>query len=231
MKLRGIRSCWDLSGDHLKEALTSRDAMGALLRELADAARPGQGAAKILIAIARMGRPSCDWIEGSLRVEVEGDAETTRIAIMQDLGGGVRELVFPRLVLQVPLEELARGLRLAPRAVEPLIVQDRVTKFVLARKKASDSHKPPSFALAEDCLRRSMPPAECASLPPPASRSSARTTARAGEAELLFPKIPRLAELEDALGDPPAPKSPSPAKPPSKRPAPPRPSKRPPRPR
>src|SRR6185436_3102071 len=41
-----------------------------LLREMAAVARPNSGATKILIAVARMAKPSCDWVEGSLRVEL-----------------------------------------------------------------------------------------------------------------------------------------------------------------
>jgi hypothetical protein len=172
-----IRRCWDLSEAHLREAIASRQAMGRLLKEMAEAARPEAGAAKILLAVARLAKPSCDWIEGSLRVEIDAfDRTKTRIGIIEDLGGGVRELLFPRLVLDAPLEEFARSLKMGPRAVEPLLLQKSTDgdRLVLTHKKARPSHKPPSFELAEDCLRQTLSPAARKTIPPVAAAAPKR---------------------------------------------------------
>jgi hypothetical protein len=163
-----LRRCWDLTEAEILEALPSRRATGLLLREMSVIAKPNTGAPKMLIAIARMAQPECDWIDGTLRVELDSVDGKTRLAIMEDLGGGVKELVFPRLVVDAPLEEFERSLRLAPRAVEPLELQkDTPDKLVLLHQKARLSLEPPSFELAEDCLRKSFPPAVRKSLGPP----------------------------------------------------------------
>jgi hypothetical protein len=134
-------------------------------------AEPNAGAPKILIAVARMARPECEWLDGMLRVEIEADSDKTRLSIMADLGGGLRELVFPRFVMNAPLDEFQRSLRLAPRAVEPLRLagddDPEATRLVLTHAKLRRSSKPISFELAEDCLRKSFPPKVRKSLEPP----------------------------------------------------------------
>jgi len=169
-----IQRLWDLTEAHIKEAIGDRTSMAKLLRELASLARPGEGAPKILIAIARIAEPGCDWLEGTLRVEiapVQGAEKTkTLISIAEDLGGGVLELLFPRLTLDVPIAEFERSLRLAPRAVEPLaikVAKDQPGKLFLTHKKTkSTKAQSPSFEVAEDCLRQSLPPAVRKSLVP-----------------------------------------------------------------
>jgi hypothetical protein len=171
----GLKRCWDLTDAHIKAALGSRRAMGQLLREMAAVARPSSGAPKILIALARLAGPTCDWMEGSLRVELTSVEGETHIRTTEDLGGGVMEVVFPRLVVPVPFEEFERSLRLAPRAVEPLKVRGAEkgsTSIVLSHRRSRSTKMPAAFELAEDCLRRSMPPAVRRSLaPPPASEA------------------------------------------------------------
>lgn len=166
----GLRRCWDLTEAQIAEALPSRRAMGLLLKEMAQVSEPATGTAKILLAVARMAMPECDWLDGSLRVEVEAFEGKTRLAVMEDLGGGIRELVFPRLVLNAPLDEFQRSLRLAPRAVEPLQLQGSddpdAPRLVLTHAKRKSSNAPMSFEVAEDCLRKSLPPKVRKSLAP-----------------------------------------------------------------
>jgi hypothetical protein len=166
----GLRRCWDLTEAQLTDAMLSRQAAGQLLREMASIALPNTGAAKILIVVARLARPECEWIDGTLRVEVEAVGDKTRVAVMEDLGGGARELVFPRLVMNAPLDEFQRSVRVSPRAVEPLQLQNEddpeATRLVLAHSKTGASKEPPSFDVAEDCLRKSFPPAVRKSLAP-----------------------------------------------------------------
>lgn len=184
-----IQRLWDLTEAHIRAAIGERRTMGNLLRDLAAIARPGAGAPKILIAIARMAEPTCDWLEGSLRVEIscfEGQAAKTQIMITEDLGGGVLEVVFPRLVLDVPIVEFERSLRLAPRAVEPLKLKLPAAppkgaptpplRLILMHKKTRSTKALPSFEVAEDCLRRSLPPTVRKSLMPLPERVNARTS-------------------------------------------------------
>jgi hypothetical protein len=164
-----LRRCWDLSEAHLKDAIGSRQAMAELVRQMAAVAQPDSGAPKILIALARLAKPSTDWIDGAIRIEIEPvkAGEKTRFTVMEDLGGGMRELVFPRFVVEAPFSEFERSLRLAARAILPLVfTPESKDRLVLTNKKTRTSAEPPSFELAEDCLRRSLPPAVRKSVAP-----------------------------------------------------------------
>lgn len=157
--------CVDLNEDHIDEALVSVEAMRRLLEHLARIAKPKEGAAKILVAISRIATTACEWLEGALHVEVDELIGTTEIAVMSDLGGGVRELIFPRLLLDVPHDELVRAVKLAPRLITPLNFRVRGERMILKRN-AGGTVAPPAFEIAEDSLRRSLPPALRRSLPP-----------------------------------------------------------------
>jgi len=179
-----LKRCWDLTDAHIAEALETRATMAQLLRDLAQVARPNDGGPKILIALARMATPRCDWLEGSVRLELERvEEDRTQITVMEDLGG-VREIVFPRLVVNVPFAELERSVRVAPRAIEPLRVQ-KVAEgaLVLAHRRTRSSRAIPKVELADDCVRRSQPPpmisapgarAPRAGKPPPVPPAAAR---------------------------------------------------------
>jgi hypothetical protein len=186
--------------------------MGKLLRQLADISRPDSGATKILIAIARLAKPATDWIDGALRVEIEGAGGKTRFTIMEDLGGGMRELVFPRLVVDAPFEEFERSLKLAARAVAPLqIERGSGPTLVLTNKRASKTlQEPPSFELAEDCLWRSLPPSVRKSVAPPPpkapskrpppivkKRVSKTPPARSEEPVLEIPRVAKVLDFGD----------------------------------
>jgi hypothetical protein len=216
-----LRRCWDLTEAHLKEAAIAREAMARLLREMAAVARPDSGATKILLVLARLAKPSIDWLDGGLRVELDAAGEKTRFTIMEDLGGGVRELVFPRFVVDAPLSEFDRSLHLGPRAVAPLaITRESDEKLVLTNKKLkSSSLDPPSFELAEDCLR-STPPAKKSVAPPPkksvapppkkgppplpprvaSGSSGAKRASKRPPADVSVLEIPRVAKVLD-FGD------------------------------
>lgn len=234
---RPIERCWDVTESHLKEAIKSRGAMAELLDKMVSVARPNEGASKILIVLARMARPSCDWIEGSLRVEISAAPhDTTAISVLEDLGGNVHERVFPRYSIPVPLSEIERSIKTAPRVIEPLVVaspKSDTKVIVLTKGKARQTVKPPSFKLAEDCLRKSLPPEvkkDLAPTPPkPKPREgSARPPAPAPAREPPKKKdefgfsfeIPRAAKTLDfsnlmpgpseKRGPPPVPKRPKP---------------------
>jgi hypothetical protein len=182
-----------------------------------------------------MAKPSCDWIEGSLRVELAPIERGTQLTIMEDLGGGVRELVFPRLLLDAPFGEFERSLKLASRAVEPLQLQKSgPDKIILAHRRARASLKPPSFELAEDCLRSSLPATVRNTLPPAAPANGPKPTAERELAQrrrvrpreetnerrepLPLLEVPRLAKVLDfSQLEPDAPPTSKSEKPPRKR--------------
>ncbi|MDB4942713.1 MAG: hypothetical protein JWP97_2247 [Labilithrix sp.] len=129
LDLSTIQSCTELTVEHAKHAATSSDAMRKLLKRVAEVARPGEGAPKLLMAIARL--VGQDWVEGELRVELAGDDATTTLIVMADFGVGIRERMFPMVRLSVPIDEFHRALELAPQLVLPLKITDETGKIVL----------------------------------------------------------------------------------------------------
>ncbi len=157
--------CVDLNEDHIDQALVSVEAMRRLLEHMARIAKPNAGAAKILVAISRIATTACEWLEGALHVEVDELIGASEIAVMSDLGGGVRELILPRLLLAVDHDELVRAVKLAPRLITPLNFRVRGERMILKRN-AEGTVAPPAFEIAEESLRRSLPPALRRSLAP-----------------------------------------------------------------
>ncbi len=159
--------CIDLTAEQVAHAIGSKEAMGALLAHMAKIARPGEGAAKILVPIVRMATTDCDWLEGGLTVTVGGTATTSKIVIAVDLGVGMRELLFPRLQLDAPRAELVRAIKVAPALVHPMLIFFEKEVVVLKCESAAmGTMPPPAFEIAEASIRRSLPPAVRRSLPP-----------------------------------------------------------------
>jgi hypothetical protein len=159
--------CIDLTAEHVAEAVSSKDAMEELLGHMARIARPGEGAPKILVPIARMATTECEWLEGGLVVTVSGTATLARLLVAVDLGVGMRELLFPRLQLAVPRAEFVRAIKVAPALVHPMLIFFEKDAIVLKCESAAmGTMPPPAFEIAEASIRRSLPPAVRRSLPP-----------------------------------------------------------------
>ena len=151
--------CIDVTAAQIEQALVSSATMGALLRHMAKIARPGEGAPKILVPIARMASNACDWIdEGGLTAEITPVEGKTVIAVAIDLGLGMRELLFPRLQLGVPYEEFTRVLENAPQLVFPMKCK-RTKKSVLltCAEEVMGTLAPPTFASSEADVRSVLP--------------------------------------------------------------------------
>lgn len=89
-----LRKCTELRDVHIVHAVSSSDAMEALLARFSEIAAPGKGAPIILAALARLGTTACDWIDGELRIELSGDTTQTKIAVSTSIGAGFREKLF-----------------------------------------------------------------------------------------------------------------------------------------
>jgi hypothetical protein len=179
--MRNLETCRDLSDADIDAAIVSSEPLGALLSLMERLAAPGQGAPKILTAIARMATADCIWMDGALRVEIDGDDKRTSIAVLSELGAGFREAVFPRLKLSVPLEEFSRAILLAPQLYAPLVQVKHATRIVLvatALDTGSLAPPAPPVEIAEDSMRKSLPPTVRKPLvsEAPASRPSRRPT-------------------------------------------------------
>lgn len=124
-------SLHDLTDAQIKAAIGSSEEFEIFLKFLAGLAEPEKGAPKILRAIARMASSDCSWLDGELRVEIDGNEQSTTIAVLSELGGGFREAVFPRLKLAVPLDEFTRAVRVAPKMYAPMVTAPHATRLVL----------------------------------------------------------------------------------------------------
>ena len=189
------KRCVDLTEDHIDEGLKSVESMRVLLDHMAHIAKPNAGAAKILVAISRIATTACEWLEGTLHVEVDELIGTTEIAVMSDLGGGVRELIFPRMLLAVEHDEFVRAVRLAPRLITPLKFRVRGDRMILKRDTPG-TVAPPAFEIAEESLRRSLPPKLRRSLPPISSAEPIEGAVVLGR---LFPKTTRTLVMDDII--------------------------------
>jgi hypothetical protein len=164
-KFAHIGRCVDLSEADIAAATGDRASLRALLQRMAEVARPGEGAAKVLLVFARMASTACDWLDGDLSVELVGDATTTIVDLLTDLGGGLRERVVPSAVLAVPLKELTLAVDRMPQVILPLSILSRTERRIVLGATAS--------------IRRS-------SLPAPLATMDAL--------EVPFPLPPRVAE-------------------------------------
>jgi hypothetical protein len=135
MYLEGLASCAELTADHAEEAALSASSMRALLIWAARIARPGEGAPKVLMAIARLAR--AEWVEGTPYVEISGDEDVTALSVYADHGMGIRERVVPLARLKVPVDEFARAVRLAPQLVAPFQAQQRGSLLLLSLPEAA----------------------------------------------------------------------------------------------
>ena len=139
-----LQKCTELRDAHIVHAVSSSDAMEALLARFAELAAPGKGAPIILAALARLGTTACDWIDGELRIELSGDNTQTKIAVSTSIGAGVREKLFADTVLRVPLAEFSRGIQRAPRLIQPLLVNETGHRIVLtASQEVRKTSLPP----------------------------------------------------------------------------------------
>jgi hypothetical protein len=145
MYLDGLASCAELTTEDAEEASRSANAMRALFVWAARVARPGEGAPKLLMAIARLAR--AEWVDGTPVIEISGSSTETTIAIFSDHGMGIRERLLPQAKLRVPVDEFARAVRLAPQLISPFRAQERKGTLVLT---------PPEAEVAPDSVRESI---------------------------------------------------------------------------
>jgi len=172
MHLERLASCAELTTVHLDEAASSSSAMRELLTWAVRVARPGGGAPKLLLALARLA--DAPWLEGTPYVEITGDAATTSISVFTSHGMGIRERVFPLVRLAVPVEEFSRAARLAPEIVRPLRMTPRPNGMFLAPAELNEEPSPETIAIDE----RSLHEQERKTAPPPPAIHTAPTVRR-----------------------------------------------------
>jgi hypothetical protein len=160
--LAHIARCLDLTEADIVGAIVARDRTKALLAHLAACSAPDTGAAKALLVLARMATTSCDWLDGDLAIElVPFLNELTRVDVVTDLGGSLRERVFPSLVFKAPLSEFVRAVERASHMIAPLRVGAKsAQRLALGASEAlrRTSMPPPPIEIAADSLFLGVPP-------------------------------------------------------------------------
>jgi hypothetical protein len=165
MYLDPLASCAELTTEHAEEAVSSASSMREFLTWATAIARPGEGAPKVLMAIARL--VGADWLDGTPYVELRGDETTTALSVFSDHGMGIRERVVPLARFRVSIDEFARAVRLAPQLVAPLRAAQRGDAVYLTLAEGSDE---PSTKSGHQSIRiddRSLHEQERRTAPPP----------------------------------------------------------------
>ena len=149
--LSSIKRCADINETHVIQAAKSRDDMRSFLAHVAKVSRPGEGAAKVLLAFARMAMSSSDWVEGELRVDLVASGERTDVEI-KAVSGGVIERVFPMFTIDAALDEFVRAVRLVPKMIEPLIMHSQSDNHMVlvVEEELFDDPPPESVEVAGD---------------------------------------------------------------------------------
>lgn len=166
-----IKRCIDLTELDVVGAVASRDETRALLEHLSACSAPNSGGAKILLVLARLGTTAaCDWLDGTLRIELVGDEDVSVLEVLIEVGGGMRERVFRPLPLQVPLAEFTRAIERVPHLVNPLSIRSasatRVTLTATEEvRRASGAMEP--VKISEDSIVASIPSPPAPTPPPP----------------------------------------------------------------
>ena len=96
-----------------------------------------------LARLARLGSRGCDWIDGDVRVELEGDQERTSLDVFADFGG-TYERMLPTVVFTAPLAEFEGFIASAPAALVPLEPFRVGGKVVLVTRTAVPDDKQPT---------------------------------------------------------------------------------------
>lgn len=133
-----LLTCADLTAEEAEEAASGSTELRALLKRVAEIARPGSGCPKVLMVLARL--VGKEWVEGDLRIELHGDDSATTLDVLCEHGAGIRERLAPMAHLPVPFDEFARALALAPKMALPLTATEEGGKLVLVPRLGELDH-------------------------------------------------------------------------------------------
>jgi hypothetical protein len=116
-----IQQCRQITDDHIHAALESRAGARALFERAVAIAKPRDAGARLLLLFAKM--VAADWLDGALRVDMIADGDGTTIESLVDIGAGLKERVFAKTRIHVPLEEFLAAIKKFPGAIAPLTVE------------------------------------------------------------------------------------------------------------
>ena len=171
-QLEHIKRAQDLRDADIAEAVRSREATKALLLKLAAVSAPETGAAKVLLLLSRMATTACEWIDGDLAIDLVDEGAATRVEVAIEMGGGLRERLFPTLRLRAPFAEFARAIERVPHLIKPLRQRAMADKRLTLAASAHVRRTIRAAARHRDRGRRA---STCARRPPRRPRARART--------------------------------------------------------
>jgi hypothetical protein len=127
------------------------------MRKLAGICEPNSGAAKVLLVFSRMATTACGWVDGDLCIDLlaGADADSTTIEVSTELGGGLRERIFPTMPFRAPIAEFVRAIDRVPHVIAPLAIRSRSPdRISLAATEAlrRTTAPPPPIEISADSL-------------------------------------------------------------------------------
>lgn len=196
-----LEQCIQLREDIIVQAVGSSAAMNALLARFEQIAAPKKGAPTILLALARMGTTAVDWVDGELIIQMTGDDTKTKISVLSDLGGGLREKVLKDVSLRVPLDEFVRAINKTPKMIAPLVTREIGKRIVLSATQEirKTSLPPPSIEVDVSAFVAAAPRLPVIETPkgspppPPLPQSAAARARPATLPQGALPKIQKRA--------------------------------------
>ncbi len=153
--LAEIRSCLAVGDDDMADATRDGpDAKGralSLLGRMCEVARPGDGAPKILLLLARMADRS--WVGGRLEARIRADADWCTMDLFVDDELEVRRFA-PTLAIAAPVGELLQAVERVPGAIEPLTLQEGASRERFRLRASRLPPKPKAKGLAATVVRQ-----------------------------------------------------------------------------
>jgi len=162
-----ISRCFDLQERHIADAIVSRQKTRSLLAGLAGVSAPDTGVAKVLLVYARMATTACDWVDGDLSIDLTHDRDETIVEAFTELGGGLRERLFPPMRFFAPLTEFSRAISRVPQMIAPLVHRSSARRIRLCAVEVvrRTTAPPPAVHIASESLFQSPPGADASATP------------------------------------------------------------------
>jgi hypothetical protein len=143
----------DLTEGDVVAATVSQEECASLLSRLGQLAGPedGRAVASILLTLFTRLAAVSPWLEGDLAVELFEEDAGTRVRVMNELGGGLRERVLPAVTFRSSVAELS-GAIADDLAVDDLLRLEAISSrcvLILASEPMPGST---DFEISQTCL-------------------------------------------------------------------------------
>lgn len=134
-------------------ALLSRDECAALLSRIGTIPSARSANRALLALVGRLATPACTWLEGEVAVELFDDEEGTKIRVMSEIGGGLRERVLPAVTLPLSFTDLVTSFEKSRELTSVLRLERVSTRCALLLSSDEESGRASAeFAISETSL-------------------------------------------------------------------------------